>query len=404
MTTPAQPASSVQQIVLRQPRGIRGQQNRGGSTPAPLLPVFFAGEENRFVAFVCGTADEGLRTAAQDAGDGQTAQSFPESLANMGPVLLVGPSGCGKTALANHLVAKLADQATVPANGDWVKNGDAEEADSVMLMVMTAVDFARLYARAVDADDIARFRQELQSAPVLLIDDVHMIIDKPAAQEELAARLEARTTDSLPTILTCRRLPTQVPGLRPLLVSRMLPGLTIPIRFPGPEARRALVTVLAQRRDLLLGEDETEMFCTSLPEEIPARQIEAAVRHLELWCRMKAAPPSMVGIREAVGSIEPKSDITTDKVARTIARRFKLKLGDLKSETRRQEVVRARSLAMYLSRQLTGTSYDKIGKYFGGRDHTTVLHACRKTESLIENDSELRVAADEVSDQLKATG
>jgi chromosomal replication initiator protein len=391
MTLPEETSSTVQQIVLRQPQGIRGQLSRHGSLPSPLLPVFFAGEENRFAAFVCGVADEGPHSASA------SPESFSDSLATMGPVLLVGPSGCGKTALANHIAAKLADQVVAPPR----TADDGEE--TVSMMVMTAVDFARLYARAVDSDDITRFRKELQNAPVLLIDDVHSIVDKAAAQEELAARLEARSEASRPTILTCRRLPTQVPGLRPLLVSRMLPGLTIPVRFPGPEARKMLVTILAQRRDLLLDSESVELLCRGLPEEIPARQIEAAVRHLELWCRMKSARPNMVAIREAIAAIEPKTDLTTDKVARTVARRYKLKLGELKSETRRQEVVRARSLAMFLSRQLTGTSYDKIGKYFGGRDHTTVLHACRKTESMIETDNELRIAAHEVADQLKAT-
>lgn len=378
---------TVQQIVLRQPRGIRGQQSRGGAVPMPLLPVFFAGEENRFVTFVCNDREP-------DVTDETT--KFQESLAEMGPILLVGPSGCGKTAIANHLAAMLIDQMSANQN-DAIQNPE-----TVSLMSLSSIDFARLYARSVDSDDITQFRTELQKAPILVIDDVHLIVDKPAAQEELAARLESRSVELLPTILTCRRLPTQVPGLRPLLVSRMLPGLTVPIRLPGHTARRALVSALSQRRDLLLSDEEIDLLCAGLPDEIPARQIESAVRHLELWCRMKASRATMIAIREAIASIEPTIDISTDQIAKSIARRYKLKLGELKSSTRRQEVVRARSLAMYLARQLTGTSYDKIGKYFGGRDHTTVLHACRKTESLIESDNELRIAADEVSDHLKA--
>jgi len=380
---------TVQQIVLRQPRGIRGQQGRGGTVSLPLLPVFFAGEENRFAAFVCGMPNA-------ESANGVTT-NFRDSLAGMGPVLLVGPSGCGKSAIANHLAAMLIDH--LSAN----ENQTIDNPETVSLMSMSSIDFSRLYARSVDSDDITQFRSELQNAPILVIDDVHLIVDKVPAQEELAARLEARSADSLPTILTCRRLPTQVPGLRPLLVSRMLPGLTVPIRLPGHAARRALVSTLSQRRDLLLSDEEIDLLCAGLPDEIPARQIESAVRHLELWCRMKASRVTMVAIREAIASIEPTTEISTDQIAKTIARRYKLKLGELKSGTRRQEVVRARSLAMYLARQLSGTSYDKIGRYFGGRDHTTVLHACRKTESLIESDNELRIAANEVSDQLKAT-
>lgn len=386
MTTADDFPDRVQQIVLRQPRPHRSQQGRGSSIALPLLPVFFAGEENRLVAFVCGTTHSDPEST-----------DFADSLASMGPLLLVGPSGSGKSALASHLAAKFLDRMAVelvPSEG----NGEANA-----LIFLSAIDFARLYARAVDADDITRFRSELQSVPVLVIDDVHSMIDKPSAQDELAARLEARSAASLPTILTCRRLPTQVSGLRPLLVSRMLPGLTVPIRLPGAETRRSLVASLSQRRDLALGEEELDLLCSGLPNEISASQIEAVVRHLELWCRMKATRPNMTAIRGAIDSIAPASEVSTDQVAKTVARRYKIKLAELKSGTRRQEVVRARSLAMFLSRQLTGNSYDKIGKYFGGRDHTTVLHACRKTEAMIENDNELRITANEVTDHLKAT-
>ncbi len=374
--------SPLIQIVLRQPNVVRGSSARGVAPSYPLLPVFFAGEENRFPAFVCGAPE--------------SADGFPDLMATMGPLLLVGPGGSGKSALANHLAAKLVDQLAVPGKL-------AGEADSDQTLLMPAIDFARLYARAVDADDIAQFRIEIQSAAVLVLDDVHLLIDKAAAQEELAARLEARTSAGLPTILTCRRLPTQVPGLRPLLVSRMLPGLTVPIRLPGAEAQRAIVETLVTRRDFIIDQEGLDLLCAGLPAETAARQLEAAVRFLELWCRTKATAPTMIAIRDAIDAIEPKSEITIDQVAKVIARRFKLKLSELKSTTRRQEVVRARSLAMYLARQLNGNSYEKIGRYFGNRDHTTVLHACRKTQSQVLTDSELRNAVDEVGDQLKAS-
>jgi len=204
--------------------------------------------------------------------------------------------------------------------------------------------------------------------------------------------------------LTSRRLPSQVTGLRPLLVSRMLPGLTIPIRLPGSAARQTLLAEFARRRKLELGRDEIELLDSGLEQDLAARGLDAAVAHLDLHCRMKACAADAHAVRNAIASIEPTSDVSTDRIAKAIARRFKLKLADLKSGTRRQEVVRARSLAMYLTRQLTHASYHTIGKYFGGRDHTTVLHACRKTASLMEEDSDLRLAADEVTEQLKSKG
>ncbi len=360
----------VQPISLRQPRAVYSQPGRTVQLAMPLLPFFYAGEENRFAAFVCSEPHQ------EDAG------LSPEDIAEMGIVLLVGPTGCGKSVLAHHLATR------------WLN-------PSKSLLSLPATDFARQYARAVDADELNQLRTQFQAADVVLVDDVHLIVDKPAAQEELAARVESRVAERRPTILTCRRLPTQLPGIRPLLASRMLPGLTVPIRLPGAAAVERIIAGLSERIQLNWKADDQTLLAAGLPQEVTARQIEGVLKHLELWCRMKSSAPNMIGIREAISTIDSLIDVSTDKISKAIARRYKLKLADIKSETRRQEVVRARSLAMYLSRQLIGTSYDKIGQYFGGRDHTTVLHAVRKIESTIDEDQELRIAANEIADLMK---
>ena len=363
-------ADWVQQISLRQPRTVYSQPGRTMQLTMPLLPFYFAGEENRFAAFVCSEPQQ------------DEAGLSPEEIAEMGIVLLVGPTGCGKSVLAHHLATR------------WLNPAKS-------LLSLPATDFARQYARAVDSDELNQLRTHFQDADVVLVDDVHLIVDKPAAQEELAARVESRVAERRPTLLTCRRLPTQLPGIRPLLASRMLPGLTVPIRLPGAAAIAMIIAGLNERLQLNLKADDQALLAAGLPQEVTARQIEGVLKHLELWCRMKSSAPTMVGIREAISTIDKLVDVSTDKISKAIARRYKLKLADIKSETRRQEVVRARSLAMYLSRQLIGTSYDKIGQYFGGRDHTTVLHAVRKIESTIDEDQELRIAANEIADQMK---
>jgi len=430
---------SVQTIALNVPRSIRGHGGRPALPQVPLLPVFIAGEENRFAWFVCQSPVGRIavgdplrpRSVEQVVTDEHAVAPNPASgpddrehsvsqrtladratvdhwgLIAMSPLLLVGPSGAGKTAIATHLATRLVEQIVLAVAdelpGPAAASGERSAATirATTSLFMPGVDFARYYARAVDSDEITRFRRDIDLAPVLVIDDVHLMVGKPAAQDELASRIESRTISGRPTVLTSRRLPTQVAGLRPLLVSRMLPGLTIPVRQPGPEARRELLIEFSRRRQLALGEDELALLCEGLEIDAPARKLDAALAHVDLYCRMKGCAPNVHAVRAAIGSIEPTVDLSTDRIAKLISRRYKLKLSDLKSGTRRQEVVRARSLAMYLVRQLTGASYHQIGKYFGGRDHTTVLHACRKTEAAIQEDTELRVTADELTEQLK---
>jgi chromosomal replication initiator protein len=328
------------------------------------LPDFYVGPENRLAAFVC---------------------SSQETIAHSGnPLLFYGPSGAGKSALA----------ASVAAN-------EAARHENGKLVQMTAVDFARRYAEAVDGDDLSHFRKPIDDADVLVIDDVHLIADKIAAQEELAARLAVRCDHQRATLLTCRRLPTEIRGFRPLLASRMLPGLAVPVSVPGLSTRREILAQLAQRSDLQLDDELVDILARAIPDDAPATRLASAITHLRVWCRNSQLPPSMQAIQSAIDATGREHEPSIHEIAVAVARRFKLKTSDLKGPTRRQQVVRARALAMLLGRKLTDLSLQQIGNYFGGRDHTTVLHACRKTESLMIDNPDLSLAADDVTEWLR---
>lgn len=333
------------------------------------LPYFIAGEENRLVAFVAQQ-----NSAIFDLGN---------------PILLVGPSGCGKTAIAMHLAARQAVAQT-------------QDERPAEVLYYTAVDFARQYAEAVAADDLPPLRQQISQTPILVIDDLQLIADKPAAQDELAMRIDERTTYGLPTLMTCRRLPSEIRGMRSVLVSRVLPGLTVPIATPEADARMQLLRELAVHFDLEMDDQLLTALQSGLDSQLPVRSLEAAVKQISLWCRMHDAPPSQEAVQSAINIVGHAEEVSIPTIASAVARYYRMRLADLRSSSRKQHLVRARSLSMLLARRLTSQSMHQIGSYFGGRDHTTVLHAIRKTESLLEQDADLRRAADEVSEKLSA--
>lgn len=359
-------ASPLTSFPLQRPmlRGRRRDQRRGPGA----LPYFICGDENRLVAYLA-------------AGEVPVFE-----LGN--PLLLVGPTGCGKTVIALHLAARQAAQSNLP--------------EPSTVLFQTSVDFARDFAEAVASDDLPHLQQQFAEAPILVLDDLHLITDKPAAQEELALRIEDRCRRDLPTIVTCRRLPSEVRGMRPLLVSRVLPGLTIPLSLPMGRTRMQLLVELAEHHQLDISEELLSELESGLESPVAVRALEAAIKQVSLWCRMNDLPANMEAVRAAVEVVGKSNDFSPAIIAGAVAKQFRMKLADLRSSSRKQHLVRARSLAMLLTRRMTSLSMHQIGEYFGGRDHTTVLHAIRKTESLLEEDPDLRRSADEVREKLTA--
>ena len=359
--------TTVTSFPLERP-ALRSRR-RDALTSTGSLPYFIAGEENRLVTFV-----SQANTTIFDFGN---------------PLLLVGPSGSGKTAIAMHLAAKQAAATSI-------------DDQPAAVLYYTAVDFSRQYAEAVAADDLPPLRHEINEAPILVVDDLHLISDKAAAQDELALRIEGRTQRGLATLLTCRRLPSEIRGMRPLLISRVLPGLTVPIATPIGASRLQLLRELALHLGLEIEAGLLEALHTGLDSRLPARSLEAALKQISLWCRMNDSPPTMEAVQSAITIVGTTEEVSIAAIAGAVASYFRMKLSDLRSSSRKQKLVRARSLSMLLARRLTSKSMHQIGDFFGGRDHTTVLHAIRKTESLLEEDADLRRAADEVSEKLSA--
>jgi len=335
-------------------------------TQMTSLPVavdgFIAGPENALVA----VAVQSLLDPAAEA---------------FSPVVFFGPPGLGKSHLALGLVTA------------WKAQFPRQPA-----LLTTAVDFARHLAEAIETKTDDDFAEPYRQASLLVIEDVEHLATKPAAQQELIHLLDSLGATSARVVLTACTAPTQLPGLLPALQSRLLAGLTVPLAPPGRSARLAIVKQLARQRAVDLPPAIIGLLADELTGSVP--ELLGALMHLEMTAQVELSSIDASLVRRCLAQRRTTGQPTVRDIALLTARHFSLRLGDLRSATRRRTVVTARAVAMYLARTCTSSSLEEIGRFFGGRDHTTVAHGCRKTEELIAIEPSIREAVQQLQEQL----
>ncbi|HEV7280278.1 MAG TPA: DnaA/Hda family protein [Pirellulaceae bacterium] len=377
---------------------------------------FLIGQENVLLLPAIGallreprwSVDDSDSEAAKEPFDRQAfGDRLPEDLRELlyNPLVFFGPSGVGKSHLTWGLAAR------------W-----AEENPRRRPIVVAAVDFARSYATAIETDSLPDFRQNFQGAGLLLVEDLQQIESKRPAQLELRRLIDDVLTDGAAVLVTMRRSPIELTGLDPGLASRLMQGLTAPMQPPGEAVRRRMIERVATLHRLPFGPDALALLSQRLEGTLPELNhalLQFAARG-DGVARMLAGDKSD---RDGSGERDDASDLPhaldeshvaefleeRDKslqpslktIAQAVSKYFKLRIADLKGKTRRQNVVHARAIAMFLSRELTDESLERVGKHYGGRDHTTVIHACRKTAGDLETDAETKRAIHELRLQLR---
>jgi chromosomal replication initiator protein len=355
------------------PAGAAPSIRKKGSTAAESHepPVFVAGPENSLVRVLI----EAVQTEA----------------VAYNPIVLVGGTGLGKTSLL-HALTQVREQAWPAVQG----------------VSITAADFARSYVHAYETKSVSDFRGRHQRAGILVIDDLHTLANKPAAQQELISTLDALIRRGSLVLVSMRRQPAEVRGLLPGLVSRLSAGLIVPLSLPEAAARRAMIEQLSRQLEIPLPREVVQRLADSPKGKRPAFATPVQLRHAVLQlahlAQVNASNIDVQLVEQLVKQHQPETKGTLRQVTTAVAKHFQLTGHDLKGESRQQTVVRARSLAMYLCRELTPASYADIGKFFGGRDHTTVLHACRKISGQLSADNALRELAEDLATQLALAG
>ncbi|MBD1388149.1 chromosomal replication initiator protein DnaA [Neiella sp. HB171785] len=289
------------------------------------------------------------------------------------PLFLYGGTGLGKT----HLLHA-------------VGNAILQSKDNAKVVYMHSERFVQDMVKALQNNAIEEFKRYYRSVDALLIDDIQFFANKERSQEEFFHTFNALLEGNQQIILTSDRYPKEIDGVEDRLKSRFGWGLTVAIEPPELETRVAILMRKAQESNVHLPDEVAFFIAKRLRSNV--RELEGALNRVIANANFTGRAINIDFVREALRDLLALQEklITIDNIQKTVAEYYKIKLADLLSKRRSRSVARPRQLAMALAKELTNHSLPEIGDAFGGRDHTTVLHACRKIEQLREESHDIK--------------
>ncbi len=363
-----------------------------------------ASQQNHRLDFIAGTENRLPALAIEALLHGQPGQ--------FNPLVIVGPSGTGKT----HLARGLAEY--------WTAQNMAAAG---RVLYFTGSDFANQLKTAIDAGDVRPFQNRLRATALLVIDDLTQLQSRRLAQQELIHTLDAVIDHGGQIVATSHTPPERITAFPVDLRGRLVAGLIAPLVPPAAAARMVIVEQLAQSRSIPINSLAARALADGLYETAPellgalleldmrsrltlecevetaeqADAVSAATRRLsEIACAIAPREIDSRTVRHWLAERRLQRQPSLGTIARLAAKHFGLRVAELQSPSRQRAVVQARGIAMYLGRQLTAKSLDQLGKHFGGRDHTTVLHSYRSIEERLRSDPAVRRAVSDIRKSL----
>lgn len=288
------------------------------------------------------------------------------------PLFIYGGVGLGKT----HLLQSI---------GNLV----AKENPQAKICYVHATNYVSGVVKAFQTKSFDEFKQYYNSLDLLLIDDIQFIADKPGTQQEFFYTLNSLIDTNKQVVITCDTFPKEISGIEPRLTSRFTCGLTVAIEPPGLEMRVAILLQKSASGGTPISEDVAFFIAKHVRSNI--RELEGALNRIEAYARFHKRTISIELAKEALRDLlaAQNKQVTIENIQKTVADFYRLKIVDLLSKKRTRVIARPRQIAMSLARELTQLSLPEIGNAFGGRDHTTVLHACKTIDSLRNTDSSI---------------
>ena len=288
------------------------------------------------------------------------------------PLFIYGGVGLGKT----HLMHAIG-------------NGIARQKPDATIAYLHSERFVGDMVRALQRNAINEFKAFYRSVDALLIDDIQFFAGKERSQEEFFHTFNALLEDQQQIILTCDRYPKEVDGLEERLKSRFGWGLTVAIDPPEQETRVAILMNKAQSMGAPISQEVAFFIGQRIRSNV--RELEGALRRVIAYAQFTDRAVTLELARESLRDLLALQDklVTVENIQKTVAEYYKIRVADLVSKRRTRSIARPRQVAMALSKELTNHSLPEIGDAFGGRDHTTVLHACRKVAQLRADDTSI---------------
>lgn len=316
-----------------------------------------------FESFVEGNSNQLARAASM-----QVAER-PGDAYN--PLFIYGGVGLGKT----HLMHAI---------GNEILRNNPE----AKILYLHSERFVADMVKALQTNSINEFKRFYRSLNALLIDDIQFFAGKDRSQEEFFHTFNALLEGQQQIILTSDRYPKEIEGMEERLKSRFGWGLTVAVEPPELETRVAILISKAEQSNIELPYEVAFFIAKRIRSNV--RELEGALRRVIANAHFTGKPITIEFVHEALRDLLALQDklVTIENIQKTVAEYYKVKVADLLSKRRSRSIARPRQMAMALSKELTNHSLPEIGDHFGGRDHTTVIHACRKVKELVQDDSD----------------
>ncbi len=298
------------------------------------------------------------------------------------PLFIYGKVGLGKT----HLLHAI---------GNYVLSSHNE----LTVVYTTSERFAIELINAIGNNTTEQFRAKYRNVDVLLIDDVHFLKNKEGTQEELFHTFNELYGNSKQIVLSSDRPPEELHGLQDRLVSRFRWGLVADIQPPDLETRIAILQEKARRQGVELEDSLLEMIASRVATNV--RDLEGALIRVIAYMELGEGPVTPEVLDELIPREISKQHLTIEAIKREVAERYGLTVADIEGPSRRKDIAHARQVAIYVARELTQSSFPALGAAFGGRDHSTIMHAYQKMQDLLRDTPLLKNEIESLMEDLR---